>query len=73
LVRIRLYRSYLLRLYRDLEPGKETWRVVLEDPVSAERYRFLDLRALMRFLEEEMRAHEAHDKKTSEVCQTSDV
>ncbi len=64
LVRIRLYRSYLLRLYRDLEPGKETWRVVLEDPVSAERYRFLDLRALIRFLEEEMRASSGGSKGT---------
>ena len=64
---MRLYRSYVLRLYRDPDPDAETWRVVLEDPVSAERHRFLNLEELVRFLEAVMRAHEAQCKKTSEL------
>ncbi len=54
---MRLYRSYLLRLYRDTGGGEERWRIVLEDPVSAERHRFLCLRDLVAFLEGEMGAN----------------
>ena len=70
---MRLHRSYLLRLYWDSAPDAENRRVVLEDPVSAKRHCFRNLEELVHFLEGVMCENEAPCKKTSELCQSSEV
>jgi hypothetical protein len=45
------YHSYLLRLWRVKEDG-EGWRASLEDVATGEQLGFIDIAALLRYLEE---------------------
>jgi hypothetical protein len=48
------YRSYLLRLWRAEEGGKDVWRASLQDSQSGERISFATLEALFTFLQEQL-------------------
>lgn len=49
------YRAYLLRLWQSGEKETATWRALLEDPRTGERYGFADLASLFAFLNDTCR------------------
>jgi hypothetical protein len=48
------YRSYLLRLWREMGTGSTWWRASLQDPRSGERVGFAHLDELFAFLREQI-------------------
>jgi hypothetical protein len=48
------YRSYLLRLWRVKEGGKDVWRASLQDPQSGKRVSFATVEALFAYLQEQL-------------------
>ena len=56
-----MYRSFLLRLWRESEHG--TWRASLESVTTGERHGFPDLPSLLAFLQAECQALAAYHQK----------
>jgi hypothetical protein len=48
------YLSYLLRLWQTSDGGKHVWRILLASPGTGERWGFVSLRDLSKFLEEQL-------------------
>jgi len=48
------YISYLLRLWRVKEEGRDVWRASLQDPQSGERISFATVEALFAYLQEQL-------------------
>ncbi len=47
--------SFLLRLWKEAQDGRQTWRASLEDPHTGERRGFIGLDNLVEFLRESTR------------------
>ncbi len=47
--------SFLLRLWKEMQDGRQTWRASLEDPHTGERRGFTGLDPLVEFLRERTR------------------
>jgi hypothetical protein len=50
------YLSYLLRLWRAQEKGRDVWRASLQSPQSGEQVRFATLEALIDYLRQQTAA-----------------
>lgn len=56
------YLSYLLRLWRVDEDGRQVWRASLEDPRTGERRGFTSLGQLMEFLLFQIKAGDEEER-----------
>jgi hypothetical protein len=63
------YRAYLLRFWEERRerPGQRgAWRFSLEDPHSGRRRGFANLKALVDFLQQEMKRDESRSEESTE-------
>lgn len=59
--KLRTYRSFLLRLWREGNAPDDVWRFSLEDPHTGERFGFANWDKLREFIKEEMEQAKSND------------
>lgn len=62
---VRNYLSFLLRIWRVGQNGKNAWRASLENPHTGERRSFANLKALFDFLREQTQETDSIESEQS--------